>query len=320
MSFDRKKRDEAPITNDDDRKVYFAVRKIFSGEDVDEKTYDTTSYTSPDIWAYLFTYGYQKEEDRLSFAIKEAENLIQLRKKYGLGPNFEPKYWLPKWTFTIPLRDFHEYWPSCTYGRDKSGTICCYDTIGNIKYEFLKRLEATPDGWEAASHYIVRNMENCMRVKLMVSNELGYRVTYHITIIDCSSVGITTLNVMKSFLQRVTADIQQMYPEVVKRSYLVNCGWLFQAAWTVIKQFLHQDTVAKIVVLGSDYKRKLANEGITKIPTYMGGTCSDYIIGIDNTYLRGSEILSLGKRAEEEYKSLPLDLEINLDENKTKLE
>jgi hypothetical protein len=318
MSVIREKRDVTPITKEEDRKVYFAVRKIFSGEDVDEKTYDTTSYTCHDIWAYLLTYGYQKEDDRLNYTIKKAENLIQLRKKYGLSPSYEPEYWQPKWTFSIPLSDFQKWWPSCMYGRDSSGTLCGFDTIGNVKYEFLKRLQTTPDGWEAASHYIVRNMENTMRVKLMMSNEKGYRITSQCCIVDASSLGLTTLNIMREFLKKVTGDIQQMYPEVVKRSYLVNCGWLFNAAWKIVKNFLHPETVTKIVVYGSDYKNKLKNAGITKIPTFLGGTYSDYIPGLDKLYPVGSRILADKGSQEESKSSPPIELEVTLDESKTK--
>jgi len=318
MALDREKRDVTPITDDKDREVYFAVRKIFSGEDVDEKTYDTTSYTAYDMWAYLFTYGYKNEDDRLNFAIKEAEAVVEMRKKYGLKPGFEPEYWLPKWKFSIPLEDFKKNWPSCTYGRSKSGILCCWDTIGKINYDFLKRMQATPDGWESASHYIVRNMENSMRVKLMMSNERGYRITYHYGIVDCSNVGISNLNILREFLKKVMSDIQRMYPEVVKRSFVVNCGWLFTGCWKIIKNFLHQDTVAKIAVYGSDYKRKLKDQGIVDIPTFVGGTCDDYNLGIDNIYPIGSRILPLEKSKEEESKLPTADRELTLDDdNKT---
>lgn len=291
IRMERHKRDITPITNEDDRKIYFAVRKIFSGEDVDEKTHDTTSYSSPDTWAYLLTYGYSKEEDRFNYTVEQAETIIELRKKFGLGPNIEPEYWVPKWTFSIPLEDFQKEWPSCIYGRNTVGLANAWDTFGSMSTSFLKRLRSTPDGWESAKHYLMTNMENLARVKLMMSNKAGYRISSHNSIVDVSNIGLSTLSILKEFLQTVAAEIQNMYPEVVNRSYLVKAGWLFQGSWTIIKQFLHPDTAAKVVVYGSDFKTRLENEGITQIPTFVGGTGSDYILGFDNAYPPGSKVL-----------------------------
>jgi len=318
MSMDRNKRDVTPITDDGDREVYFAVRKIFSGEDVDEKTFDTTSYTSSDMYAYLIMHGYKNEPDRLNFAINAAKQIIDMRAKYGLKPTFEAEYWLPKWKFSIPLKDFQKEWKSCCYGRSSSGTLVCWDTIGNVKYEFLQRLETTPDGWESASHYVVRNVENSFRIKLMLAKERGYRITYKYTVVDVSNVGFTTFNAIRGFLQKVTADVATLYPEAVKRSFLINSGWVFQASWKIIKQFLHRDTVAKIAVWGSDYKRRLKDVGITDIPTFMGGTCNDYVLGVDNIFTVDSKTFPR-KGIEEESKAPPIELEAALDNNKTRV-
>jgi len=290
----RHKRDVAPVTNEEDRKIYFAVRKLFSGEDVDEKTHDTTSYSSPDTWAYLLMHGYRKEEDRFNYTVKEAETIIELRKKYDLGPIVVPEYWEPKWTFSIPLEEFQKEWPSCMYGRDRDGVPVAWDTFGSVSTSFLKRLKSTSDGWESAKHYLLTNMENLARVKMMMSNDAGYRITSHNSIIDVSNVGITTLGIVKEFFQSVAADFQRMYPEVAKRSYLVKSGWVFSACWTIIKQFLHPDTAAKVDVYGSDFKTRLGNEGISQIPSFVGGSCNDYRLGFDNIYSPGSKKLPLG--------------------------
>jgi len=288
---ERHKRDVTELTDEEDRKVYFEVRKIFSGVDVDEKTHDTTSYSSPDTWAYLLTHGYRKEPDRLNFAIKEAKTIIDMRKKFGLGPNLEPEYWEPKWNFTIPREEFQKEWPSCMYGRDEVGVPCAWDTFGAVSSEFLKRLRGTPDGWESAKFYLVQNMENLARVKLMMSNAAGYRISSHNSIIDVTNVGATTFSIVKQFFQSVASELQRMYPEVAKRSYLINSGWVFSTCWRIIRTFLHPDTAAKVEVYGSDYKTKLTNEGISQIPSFVGGSCSDYNLGYDNIYAPGSKVL-----------------------------
>lgn len=152
----------------------------------------------------------------------------------------------------------------------------------------------------------------------MQSEDRGYRITYQYTVVDVSNVGITTFKVIREFLQKVTADVATIYPEVVKRSFLINSGWVFQGTWKIIKQFLHRDTVAKIAVWGSDYKRGLKEEGITDIPTYMGGACNDYVLGMDNIYTIDSKNFRR-KGIEEESKAPPIDLEEALNDNKTRV-
>lgn len=282
---DRHKRDIAPILDKRDREVYFAVRKIFSGEDVDEKTYDTTSYTSPDIWAYLITYGYKSVDDRFKFSIETANDVIKLRRKHGLGPILRPEYWNPKWKFSIPEAVFQKEWPTCALGRDKDGVMVVFDSIGAISMDFVNLLNNTPDGFDAATHWVVKTLENFARVKMMMSNNERKRITSYVAVIDAATVGVTTLNALRQFFEKTTSEMQVMYPEVTKKLYIVNTGWLFRAAWVVIRQFLDPTLVAKILVCGSNWKEDVKADGIYKIPSFMGGKCKDYIIGGDNIFI-----------------------------------
>jgi len=281
---DRHKRDLAPITDEENRKVYFAVRKIFSGVDVDEKTFDTTSYSSPDIFAYLVTYGYSSHDDRCNYSIEKAKEILALRKKYGLGPTLIPKYWNPKWTFSISLEVFKKEWPTCALGRDKDGVMVVFDSMGAIKTEFINLLSKTPDGWDAASLYSCRTLENYARVKMMMSNKYKKRITSYVAIIDASNVGVTTFNPLRNFFTNASADMQVMYPEVTKKIYVVNTGWLFRAAWMVIKQIIDPVLASKITVCGYNWKDEIKEDGITMIPSFMGGKCKDYVIGGDTLF------------------------------------
>jgi len=284
---ERHKRDLAPITGEEDRKVYFAVRKIFSGEDVDEKTFDTTSYSSPDIFAYLVTYGYMSHNDRYNYSIGRAKEILKLRKKYGLGPALIPEYWNPKWTFSISDEVFKKEWPTCALGRDKDGVMVVFDSMGAIKTEFINLLNKTPDGWDAAAFYSCRTLENWARVKLMMSNKDKKRITSYVAVIDASNVGVTTFNTLRDFFTKASADMQVMYTEVTKKMYVVNTGWLFRAAWMVIKQIIDPILASKITVCGYNWKDEIKEDGITMIPSFMGGKCKDYIIGGDTLFPPG---------------------------------
>jgi len=281
---DRHKRDLAPITGEEDRKIYFAVRKLFSGEDVDEKTFDTTSYSSPDVFAYLVTWGYKTHDDRYNYSLGRAKEILRLRKKYGLGPNLEPEYWNPKWTFSIPEEVFKKEWPTCALGRDKDGDMVVFDTMGAVSTDFVNLLNKSTDGWDAATLYSCKTLENFARVKMMMSNKQKERITSYVAIIDASNVGLTTFNPIRNFFTKTSGDMQVMYTEVTKKMYVVNSGWLFRAAWMLIKQIIDPILATKITVCGYNWKNDIKEAGITLIPSFMGGKCNDYILGGDTMF------------------------------------
>jgi len=83
--------DSSPLS-DDDRKVFFACRKTWvegrneAELDIDEKTYDTTSFDPNDIIPYLVTMGYKSEKERMAASLTQISNIKDLRKKYDVPP------------------------------------------------------------------------------------------------------------------------------------------------------------------------------------------------------------------------------------------
>jgi len=148
--------------------------------------------------------------------------------------------------------------------------------------DFIKLISKTPDGVDAATHYVVRTLENYTRVKMMMSNNEKKRITSYVAVVNAAKVGLTTFQAQKTFFVKISSEMQIMYPEVTKKVYIVNTGWLFRTVWVVIRQFLDPILVSKIIVCGSNWKKDVRADGITKIPNFMGGECSDYIIGADN--------------------------------------
>lgn len=57
--------------------------------------------------------------------------------------------------------------------------------------------------------------------------------------------------------------------------YIINAPWAFSTVWSLIKGWLDEATVAKIHILGSDYKKGLLEQiPADSLPTYFGGTCN----------------------------------------------
>jgi hypothetical protein len=56
--------------------------------------------------------------------------------------------------------------------------------------------------------------------------------------------------------------------------YIVNCSWVIKAGWWIIKKFLDEKTVAKMHILGSDYKDELLEHvDAANLPSFLGGAC-----------------------------------------------
>ncbi|KAK6157989.1 hypothetical protein DH2020_005303 [Rehmannia glutinosa] len=65
------------------------------------------------------------------------------------------------------------------------------------------------------------------------------------------------------------------YPETLHQLYIINAGSGFKVLWKAIRAFLDARTLAKIRVLGTDYKTSLT-EAIdpSNLPSFLGGDCT----------------------------------------------
>lgn len=56
--------------------------------------------------------------------------------------------------------------------------------------------------------------------------------------------------------------------------YIINAPWAFSTVWSLVKGWLDEATVAKIHILGSDYKKSLLEQvPADSLPAFLGGTC-----------------------------------------------
>lgn len=72
--------------------------------------------------------------------------------------------------------------------------------------------------------------------------------------------------------QQLMAIASDNYPELLKKYYVVNAPWVFTGIFSVLKVFLAQKTIDKVVVLGSSYLSTV-NELVPQsaIPEFLGG-------------------------------------------------
>lgn len=58
---------------------------------------------------------------------------------------------------------------------------------------------------------------------------------------------------VKGILQQASKISGDNYPENMGIMYCVNAPFIFSAAWTMIKSFLDERTVAKVKIIGGSY-------------------------------------------------------------------
>ncbi|CAH0748492.1 unnamed protein product [Diatraea saccharalis] len=69
------------------------------------------------------------------------------------------------------------------------------------------------------------------------------------------------------------------YPEILKTCLIVNAPKVFALAFSVIKKFMHENTISKIKIYGTDSKKwqaqVLAMVDKDQLPVFYGGTMVD---------------------------------------------
>ena len=103
------------------------------------------------------------------------------------------------------------------------------------------------------------------------------------TILDAKGIGITSLvGPIKGFLKLASDIGQDYYPEMLGRMTIINTGFLFRAAWSVVKSFIDPKTQSKIAILSGSYKEELLKlVDADQLPKFLGGncTCDNFIYG-----------------------------------------
>ena len=77
-----------------------------------------------------------------------------------------------------------------------------------------------------------------------------------------------------NFVQIASQICQDYYPETLGSFIVINVSFILRAAWAIVKNFLNENTVAKIQILGSDYKEVLLSQiHEDNLPSFFGGKC-----------------------------------------------
>lgn len=106
------------------------------------------------------------------------------------------------------------------------------------------------------------------------SKAVGHPVETFCTILDLQNVSLANFYRVKDYVMAASSIGQDRYPETMGKFYIINAPWAFSTVWSFIKPWLDEVTVAKIDIVGSGYKDKLAAQiSPENMPKEFGGTC-----------------------------------------------
>lgn len=59
------------------------------------------------------------------------------------------------------------------------------------------------------------------------------------------------------FVKLSSGFLSNYYPEILGTAFVINASVFFRGAWALIKGFIDERTVAKVIVKGNDYLEEM---------------------------------------------------------------
>ncbi|KAK4509827.1 uncharacterized protein ATC70_007131 [Mucor velutinosus] len=162
---------------------------------------------------------------------------------------------------------------ACLHKVDREG---CPIYIERLGYHRAKELAKNAKVEEVQGYHIGCN-EFLHRVVMKdCSKAAGRHVNRETVIFDCTGMGWHQLHMPALNFIRAIADCdQKYYPETLNKFFLVNAPGAFVYVWKIVKAWLDPGTIAKIQILGSDYKEPLLKQiAPENLPAFLGGECT----------------------------------------------
>ncbi|KAI8882242.1 CRAL/TRIO domain-containing protein [Backusella circina FSU 941] len=162
---------------------------------------------------------------------------------------------------------------ACLHKVDREGCPIYIERLGYhkakelAKYNKVEEVQGYHIGCNEFLHRVV--MKDC-------SKAAGRHINRETVIFDCTGMGWHQLHMPALYFIRAIADCdQKYYPETLNKFFLVNAPSAFVYVWKIVKAWLDPGVIAKIQILGADYKEPLlAQIAPENLPSFLGGDCT----------------------------------------------
>ncbi|KAL0570052.1 cytosolic factor, phosphatidylinositol/phosphatidylcholine transfer protein [Marasmius crinis-equi] len=164
-----------------------------------------------------------------------------------------------------------KYYPQYYHKMDKDGRPIYIERLGKLDIKALYAITTQ----ERQLQRLVYEYEKFLSSRLPAcSASVGYPVETSCTILDLHNVSLSNFYRVKDYVSQASSIGQNRYPECMGKFYIINAPYLFSTVWTLIKPWLDEVTVAKINILGSNYKAELLKQiPAENLPKDFGGEC-----------------------------------------------
>jgi len=223
----------------------------------------------PEALMHMHVRGYRNSKNRKADTYDKLKEVISLRKKHELDSIMEKE-----WNHKLTEKDCNELWSLKVYGQDPEGHPIVFDKCGCMEKKLVKEhFLKDEDGKKMLMDYYFRFCEKLDKIKAEKTKRGGKMLYQHVMVIDVAKAGIGDLSLAKKVIGDLITLSQKLYPESLKKMYIVNAGWLFQAAFKIVSIFLDKETEQKIAMHGKKWHKELAKDGIQidQIPQSWGG-------------------------------------------------
>lgn len=171
----------------------------------------------------------------------------------------------------------NRYYPQYYHKTDKDGRPLYIQRLGQLDIKALYAATTT----DRQLQRLVLEYEKSLTERLPAcSSSVGHPVETYCTILDLGGVSLSNFYRVRDYVSAASAIGQDRYPETMGKFYIINAPWAFSAVWAIVKPWLDEVTVAKIEILGGNYKDALLQQ-IPKenLPREFGGTCECQNVG-----------------------------------------
>ncbi|KZP33543.1 CRAL/TRIO domain-containing protein [Athelia psychrophila] len=174
--------------------------------------------------------------------------------------------------FDYPERDkVFKSWPMWFHKTDKTGRPLNVHFFGGMNMPELYKHVSPERHWQT----VVVNCESLTREILpAASRAAGRTVDTCFVIVDLKGFSLSQFWQMKALARDSFQMSQDFFPETMGQLAIVNAPASFTFIWGIMKPWLSKETVAKIDIMGADYREVLL--GLVdeeSLPASLGGAC-----------------------------------------------
>jgi len=144
-------------------------------------------------------------------------------------------------------RQVAQGYPRYYHKTDKLGRPVYIEDLGKLDVKLMMKI--TSEERFVKNHIV--EYEKFIDHKLPAcSLRKGQHIEQSCSILDLKGLPIGQFPSVSSLVRTISQLSQDYYPETLGRMFLINAPVLFTTIWSVIKVFLDENTVHKIVILG----------------------------------------------------------------------